>query len=354
MSSIYGIQNLGNTCYINVIIQMILNSESLNNLLITKKEILNDKDLLYSYVCILKRLEDIRKQENLELSLENDTVYIRKLRLTSFIDKFRNIFSQVSFNQQDCLEGLDFILTNFHQTLSKYEKYDDYKLIFDNLRYNTEIQELSIIQYKNDILKDHSLLFNIFYSYYLTIIKCNKCENKSNKIEQYKEISLHVSTNPSNNNIEKLLDNYFSDEKLDDYKCDKCNEKDAHKKISLLNIPKYLIIQLKRFQFNSKNMNFSKILEQVNYPLFLDMDKYCLNNNINTNINNKNIYELTNVIYHLGIQMGSGHYTSHHKVKNNWFYADDDNIEKIDETELFNKRNKILSYVLIYENKLFD
>jgi len=354
MSYIYGIQNLGNTCYINVNIQMILNCKEINDLLVEKKDIVDPSELLFSYICILKRLYEIRKEEQLELEDENnDTIYTRKLRLTSFIEKFRKIFSQVSFNQQDCLEGLTFILNNFHKTLCKYDKHTEnqYKIILDNVRYNDEIKDLCISTFKHDIVKDYSLFFNLFYSYYLNTIKCNKCNHKVNRLEQYKEISLNISNNPLENNIEKLLDTYFSEELLEGYKCDECKETECYKNLCLLNTPKYLIIQLKRFTFNLTDMKFSKILKEVNYPLFLDMDKYCLNNNTNSNINSKNIYELTNIINHLGISLNSGHYTSHHKILDKWFYADDCSIDKVNQNEIFKRNNKILSYVLIYEKQ---
>lgn len=353
MSSIYGILNLGNTCYINVNIQMILNCSLLNDLLVEKDEI-NSKELLYSYICILKRLKEIRKQEHLEMKEENDKIYIRKLKLSSFIEKFRNIFSQVAFNQQDCLEGLTFILTNFHETLCKNNNLDDPKLILDGVRYNQDIKKVCLEHFKHDIKKDYSLFFNLFYSYYLSEIKCQKCEHKVNKLEQYKEISLTLSKKNEENNLEKLLDIYFTGEKLDGYKCDKCKETDCNKKFTLLNTPKYLLIQLKRFDFDQKTFNMIKIHKEVNYPLFIDMDKYCLKDNINNNIDSKNIYILSSIINHLGGSLQSGHYTSFHKINNQWFSADDSDIEKVDEDFLFIPRNKKSSYILIYEKQVFN
>lgn len=356
MSSIYGLLNLGNTCYINVNIQMILNCTNLNNNLLNEKNNLDSKELLYSYICILKRLEEIRKQENLEVNEDNEKIYIRKLKLTSFIEKFRNIFSQVAFNQQDCLEGLTFILTNFHQSLTKKNKIKNPKYILDKVRYNKGIKDICVKQFKSDIdNEDFSLFFNLLYSYYLSEINCSKCNHIVNRVDQYKEISLNISKNKTNNNLEKLLEIYFNEEKLEDYKCDKCNEKNnCTKKVSLLNTPNYLLIQLKRFEFNTKTFRMSKIFEEVNYPLFIDFDKYYLNNNENKKISNKNIYELTSIINHLGTSLNSGHYTSFHKINKQWFYADDDEILKVDEDFLFTNLNKKNSYVLIYEKQDFD
>ena len=196
MSDIFGILNLGNTCYINVNIQMILNCKELNSRLLEKFDTVKNTELLYSYLCILKRLKEIKEEQKVEkenLENEEEKICIRKLRLTSFIEKFRRIFSQVSFNQQDCLEGLTFILDNFHNSL--IQKGDDYSLIMNNVRYNNQIMNSCIKQFKNDIEKDHTLLFNLFYSYMSNSIRCDVCNHTIYKIEKYKELSVDLEKN---------------------------------------------------------------------------------------------------------------------------------------------------------------
>ena len=355
MSVIFGILNLGNTCYINVNIQMILNCNELNTKLLEKFDNVNTTELLYSYLCILKRLKEIKEEQKVEKeSLEdvNDKICIRKLRLTSFIEKFRRIFSQVSFNQQDCLEGLTFILDNFHNSL--IQKGDDYSLIMNNVRYNNAIMNTCIRQFKNDIQKDHTLLFNLFYSYLSNSIKCSECNHIVHRVEKYKELSVDLETNEKNNNLNKLFDKYFQSEKLEDYKCDQCKKTNCYKTSRLLNTPKYLIVQLKRFLFQQETMNYSKITKAVEYPLYLDLDNYLIENNINENINNKTIYNLNTIINHLGSNFNGGHYTSFHKIQDKWFLADDEDINQINNDRLFDHNNKRNAYILIYEKQIFN
>jgi len=355
MSEIFGILNLGNTCYINVNIQMILNCKDLNTKLLDKFEDVGNNQLLFSYLCILKRLKEIKEEQQKEqnsLENENDKICIRKLRLTSFIEKFRRIFSQVSFNQQDCLEGLTFILDNFHNSL--ITKGDDYSIIMNNVRYNNDIMNDCIKQFKNDIEKDHTLLFNLFYSYMSNSIKCNECNHTIYKIEKYKELSVDLEKEQKNNNLDKLFDKYFQSDILEDYKCDQCKETNCLKTSKLLNTPKYLIVQLKRFLFHQETMNFSKITCPVEYPLFLDLDHYLIENNINKNINEKTIYNLNTIINHLGRNFNGGHYTSFHKIQDKWFSADDEDIREVDKEVIFTENNKRNAYILIYEKQIFN
>ena len=355
MSDIFGILNLGNTCYINVNIQMILNCKELNSRLLEKFDTVKNTELLYSYLCILKRLKEIKEEQKVEkenLENEEEKICIRKLRLTSFIEKFRRIFSQVSFNQQDCLEGLTFILDNFHNSL--IQKGDDYSLIMNNVRYNNQIMNSCIKQFKNDIEKDHTLLFNLFYSYMSNSIRCYVCNHTIYKIEKYKELSVDLEKNHANNNLNKLFDKYFQSEKLEDYKCDQCKETNCYKKSQLLNTPKYLIVQLKRFLFQSDTMSYSKIMTPVEYPLYLDVDNYLIENNINKKLNNKNIYNLNTIINHLGSNFNGGHYTSFHKIQDKWFLADDEDIREIPNNNLFDNNNKQNAYILIYEKQDFN
>ena len=101
-------------------------------------------------------------------------------------------------------------------------------------------------------------------------------------------------------------------------------------------------------------MNYSKIITPVEYPLYLDVDNYLIENNINKQLNNKNIYNLNTIINHLGSDFNSGHYTSFHKIQDKWFLADDEDIRKIPNNNLFNNNHKKNAYILIYEKQEFN
>lgn len=59
------------------------------------------------------------------------------------------------------------------------------------------------------------------------------------------------------------------------YFCERCNCKvDAHKRTCIKRLPKYLIMTLKRFEFDFDNMIRIKVNDYFEFPLELDMSKY--------------------------------------------------------------------------------
>ena len=151
--------------------------------------------------------------------------------------------------------------------------------------------------------------------------------------------------------IEKCFEEFSKEEKLDInnlWKCQNCNKNlQAKKKIELYNIPKILIIHLKRFNNNKK------INSLIEFPLTnLDLNKYINKNNSNKN---QSKYDLFGVINHFG-SMEYGHYTSF--CKNNhdnlWYEYNDrivNNIQSGKEKEIIINPN---AYILFYREQNND
>jgi ubiquitin carboxyl-terminal hydrolase 4/11/15 len=199
----------------------------------------------------------------------------------------------------------------------------------------------------------------------MTMGELQKTQSKKRSFVMYLEIPNDTFEKGDYNSI-KIYDNYLNDEedfvlsneltlencfnsfsrceKLDEtneWYCSKCKEhRRGYKQLELFRLPKYLILQLKRFKnqfgffFNSKNSTF------VKFPLEgLNLNKYL--------VGPKNIdylYDLIAVSQHYGASFG-GHYTSVCKKINDWYEFDDDDVTQIDEDQIINSN----AYVLIYE-----
>ena len=128
--------------------------------------------------------------------------------------------------------------------------------------------------------------------------------------------------------------------------CERCKNKfKSTKKLEIYNIPKILIIQIKRFNNNSK------INTKVNFPLYnLDLSKYVLSfEKIKTNnINFEAKYDLFAVANHYG-SLIFGHYTAYCKnsLNNKWYEFNDSVIKEIKEDDIVTPN----AYVLFYKQK---
>ena len=131
---------------------------------------------------------------------------------------------------------------------------------------------------------------------------CNNCKNESNREEEFKLVSLEVK---DKKDLYESLNQYISEDIIDDFKCDKCNNKVKLKKFSLFSsLPNILVFHLKRIVFNNKG-EMEKITSKFDFPMRdLNMKKYCLDNNKDDDYYK---YNLIGINIHKGNANG-GHY----------------------------------------------
>jgi ubiquitin C-terminal hydrolase len=119
--------------------------------------------------------------------------------------------------------------------------------------------------------------------------------------------------------------------------CDGCNQYTIHyKDTDIVKLPKYLIIQLKRFRFTG--IDFEKIDTFIEFSL----DHFYIK---------ENKYKVISVINHITPSRGyafrsvgsNGHYTAYVRYKDNWFLCNDHVITKV------NKLDKSDAYIFILE-----
>ena len=152
----------------------------------------------------------------------------------------------------------------------------------------------------------------------------------------YCSISELISYNSVN--IHDCLNKYFEREVLDKtnaWYCSVCKDStQAIKKLDLMKMPKYLIIQLKRFKVN--NTNIVKNEKLVQFPI---------KNLTITNDYVDNSYNLYSVINHTG-NMKSGHYLNYslNPILDVWYSYDDQLVSEIQESVIVNHNAYILFY----------
>ena len=165
-SGICGLNNIGNTCYFNSALQCLFHSKPLIELL-KNDNILNEinyENPLGSNGLIIQTFQKLLKD-----SLNGNYSSINPSSLLHYISLKRSQFN--NRNQEDSQELLLVLLDLLHEDLNNYKK----KNILNNF--------------------NCSLISDIFYGNFKSIIKCPNCLNESITYEPFSNISLPLPLN---------------------------------------------------------------------------------------------------------------------------------------------------------------
>jgi len=309
-----GIDNIGGTCAINSILQIIIRNNNLRSI------ILNSSPSPNSLTYELKEIIDL-------IHNKNKSITPHKF-INFFFETFKGIFNK--YEQIDINELWIYL----------------YNKIFEEIAVNSiPIQYISSIYDKHnyDIYiynnKKTCELTNNVQGSFINIIECYNCKNKSYSFEPFISMSLDISENQSIANliIKSLL---YETRDADDWKCEKCNEKCRYIKMKKIwKLPKILFISLNRFneKFEKNNSNIY------------------INNRINFNVSTietadkEQIYNIQSLGLHYGNLLG-GHYTALCKINDDFHLYNDNIVTKYKKDDIYEElKNNNSAYLIVYE-----
>nr|DAD37349.1 TPA_asm: hypothetical protein HUJ06_007990 [Nelumbo nucifera] len=230
-----GLKNLGNTCYLNSVLQCLTYTPPLANFclknqhssLCDSSEADRKRDCPF---CILEK----RIVRSLSIDVPLDAPSKIQSCLSIFAEHFR------LGRQEDAHEFLRYVIDACHNTCLRLKKLQQKQQQF---RKGTESCNGGSGGSGETIVKE------IFGGALQSQVKCLSCGNESNKIDDIMDISLDLS---QSNSLKEAMQRFFQPEILDGsnkYKCDKCKKLvTARKQMSILKAPNILVIQLKDLQ----------------------------------------------------------------------------------------------------------
>lgn len=324
-----GLQNLGNTCYINSVIQCVRHNLEFSGYFLQKLfvEDLNE-NTIQKHLCI----EWYNLIEN--LWSDRGTVFpVRFLRTFEAVCSKINKHMFVGNSQNDSEEFLNLLFDIFHE----------------GLKSNTTITISGVPKNKNDIIQLESYkefskhaktdgispITKFYGGQFISQISNSFDEKISNSFELFTYVNLEIPTKETT--LHDCFNNFCRKELLDEYKNDRYPENTKYfKKMHLINVPEHLVIVLKRF-----NPDGSKNRTKINYPCNLDLEKFILGYAKNTK------YDLYGVVCHIGNSKG-GHYISIVKNSSNeWNMYNDQHIKSCDVGIIINNKAYMLFYKII-------
>lgn len=296
-----GLQNLGNTCGINTLVQCIASCERLNECILSCNTSPNTK--------LVHELKDVLRLSSVEKVSVNPQGLV-----TAIYDVFKGMLRQ--YEQHDICELWMLFSDKIAEELG--------------VAYPRPSRRVDAIIHKQNEGKTSNWLKHI-QGLSLSIIKCQDCEHMLCNCETFTMISLDIP-NEGHVRLGDLIIKYISVEPLTDYKCDKCQSTHCFKQIQLERLPRIMVIVLKRFRMTS-TLQFEKIHTPVDL-----IDKLSIDGTE---------YMLKGVGNHFGSYNG-GHYTSLTKMSNGrWCHHDDISKESCTGADFFRKNSN--AYVMFYE-----
>ena len=328
-----GLQNLGNTCFINSCMQILSHTYELNEILSRPNKRFNQNPesiLLFEW----NKLREMLWSSNCTICPEK---FIKTIQAVA---EYKNITIFSGYSQNDLPEFLIFIINSFHLSLSRK--------VFMTINGNPENDKddiaLKCFEMIKDIYsKEYSEIWNLFYGTHISQIKdIETGKVKSMKPEPYFIINLPIPTNNKSPSLYDCFDLYTENELLDgenQWRNETTGSKECvYKSTVFWSFPTILIIDLKRV--NSKNVKTTTL---VSFPINnLNLSKYSIGYK-----NNSYMYDLYGICNHVGGSMG-GHYTAFIKNANGkWYHFNDTGVCEIPESQIITPK----AYCFFYRKK---
>ncbi|XP_051919674.1 ubiquitin carboxyl-terminal hydrolase 8 [Hippocampus zosterae] len=333
-ASLTGLRNLGNTCYMNSILQCLCNTPAMaeyfnNNYYledINRSNILGHKgEVAEEFGVIMKALWAGLYR----------CISPRDFKIT--IGKINDQFA--GYDQQDSQELLLFLMDGLHEDLNKADNRKRYK---EEENDHLDDQMAADQAWGKHKLLNESIIVALFQGQFKSTVQCQTCHRKSRTFETFMYLSLPLAST-SKCSLQDCLRLFSKEERLTDNNkvfCRHCkSHRDSTKKLEIWKVPPILLVHLKRFSYEGRWKQ--KLQTSVDFPLdALDLTQYVIGPK--QNLKRYNLFGVSN---HYG-GLDGGHYTAYCKnaFKQRWYKFDDHEVSDISTSSVKSSAAYILFY----------
>ena len=253
----FGMDNLGNTCYCNSVLQSLYFCRPLRELMINIPSSSND-DSMYSVL------------RSLFLNITNQPKRTGIIPTESFVNKLREVNELFrSTTHQDAHEFLNFLLNRRSEEMADKDN------------------------------SQNSLIHSLFQGTLTNETRCMTCENITHRDESFLDLSINVEEDST---VTDCLQNFSVREMLgqkNKFFCDSCGGlQEAQKWMRIKKLPNIFALHLKRFKYQEEQSKYIKLSYRVAFPFQLEPTS--LSSTCQGAENSDRMYSLFAVIIHIG------------------------------------------------------
>lgn len=298
--------NLGNTCFLNSVLQCLTYTEPLAAYLQSGKHQTSCRTSGFCALCAI--------QKHVSRALQSPGRIVAPKEIVSNLRCISRSFR--NSRQEDAHEYMVNLLESMHKCCLP-----------------------SGVPSESPIAYDKSLVHKIFGGRLCSQVKCTQCSFSSNKFDPFIDLSLEIIKADS---LCKALAHFTAKEQLDggekQYNCQQCKQKvRAHKQLTIHKAPFVLTIHLKRF---GSYLVGQKIDKRIHFGPTLDLKPF-VTDPYDRNLN----YTLYGVLVHAGWSTDSGHYYCFVRTSSGmWYSLDDNQVVQVSERKVLEQKAYMLFY----------
>ena len=300
-----GLCNLGNTCYLNTVVQCLRHCPDFARFMRTSSAPSADKPQSK----VFTELRRTFKALNARNAKEQQTPYSPTLFVKSVLQyaATKKDSQFVDFRQNDAHEFLIFLIECLHDGIKK-----SVTIKINGVVKNERDKHIKdgMVSFSKFYKNEYSKLIHQFFGQYQSCVHYTEKNELSYTYEPFMCLQLEIPPRLRRPTIYDCLIHFTSTEKLND---------STYKGICLWNTPQYLVCCLKRFVPRGKN------IAPVHIPLTLNLREF-------TNGPNKydqSVYELIAVCNHSGRRSGGHYYAFCRDAQKKWWVYNDASVREI-------------------------